>query len=267
MNKYLKGTKLYGDDFNVEQIKQWFDEETEAYANLGSNDQSNYIYYYHELNKVHGFNNLPDHQYNEVLGVGSAYGHEFEPILERIVNLTILEPSDQLTSTKIGNIKPSYVKPTIDGVLPFENATFDLITCFGTLHHIPNVSFVLKEMLRVLKPDGYILIREPIISMGDWENPRKGLTKNERGIPVAIFDKIFSSSNLNIISKSYCFTATSFLQRLINRFSKTIIYKYKAYIYIDKWISAMFKWNVRYHAISMAQRIAPFSIFYIVKKR
>jgi len=267
MNKYLSGTELYGDDFSVNEIKKWYDEETEAYANLGSNDESNYKYYYHELNKIHGFNKLPDQKFKDVLGFGSAYGHEFEPILKRIEKLTIIEPSDQLTSNKIGGIVPEYVKPTIKGLLPFEDDRFDLITCFGTLHHIPNVSDVLKEMLRVLKPDGFLLVREPIISMGDWKTPRKGLTKNERGIPVPIFDKLFSPSNLNVISKSYCFTATSFLQRMINRFSNTIIYKHKAYIYIDKWISSLFKWNVRYHATSMMQRIAPFSIFYIVKKR
>lgn len=118
--------------------------------------------------------NLKIYIFKNVLGFGSAWGNEFEPICNMIGNLTIIEPSDNLVNNKIGNLTPKYIKPSIDGKLPFSNNSFDLITCFGTLHHIPNVSFVISELIRVLKKDGYLLLREPIISMGDWRKPEMG---------------------------------------------------------------------------------------------
>ncbi len=39
MNEYLAGEKLYGDDFSFEQIKNWYDQEAEGYADLGSKNR------------------------------------------------------------------------------------------------------------------------------------------------------------------------------------------------------------------------------------
>jgi hypothetical protein len=103
--------------------------------------------------------------------------------------------------------------------------------------------------------------------MGDWRQNRKGLTKNERGIPTTIFEKIFLDNKIEIISKSYCFTMTSFLQVSFGKlFSKPII-AYKIYVLFDKIISAIFKSNTRYHATKKLQRISPQNIFYILKKK
>ena len=38
MKKYFDGEKLYGDDFNLEQISKWHQEEAEGYANLESRE-------------------------------------------------------------------------------------------------------------------------------------------------------------------------------------------------------------------------------------
>jgi SAM-dependent methyltransferase len=266
MNDYLAGKKLYGDDFSFEQIQKWYEDESEGYADLGSKDISKYLYGYHEINKLHGLNKLKGKHFEHVLGFGSAWGHEFEPIIEKISQLTIIEPSENLRSKKIGGIIPTYVKPDITGNLRFDDNSFDLITCFGTLHHIPNVSFVLSELIRVLKPSGLLLLREPIISMGDWTAQRKGLTKHERGIPIFIFDKLFSDSFVKVIHRGYCFTMTSLFQRKIGKFFKKPIYSYKSYAIFDKYISALLKNNVKYHALSKINRIAPSNIFYVIKK-
>ncbi len=266
MEEYFNGKKLYGDDFSIEEIEKWYTAENEGYANLGSKDKEKYDYGYHLLNRMYGFGKLKNIKFDKVMGLGSAYGDEFLPIIEQINSITIVEPSDNLISSKIGEIKPEYVKPQVDGSLSFEDGTFDLITCLGTLHHIPNVSFVLSELVRVLKKDGFLLIREPIISMGDWRKPRAGLTKNERGIPVSFFDKQFQKHNLEIISKKYCFTATSFIIRKFGFLFKKPIYRYKLYLWFDNFLSSIFKNNVKYHATTKMQRIAPASIFYVIKK-
>lgn len=267
MNDYLSGEKLFGDDFSPNQIEDWYQSEIEGYANLGSKNIQNYTYWYHELNKLYGFKKLPKLSFNNVLGFGSAWGVEFEPIISRIENLTIIEPSDNLKSLSIGNIKPKYVKPNPDGRIEFESNSFDLITCFGTLHHIPNVSFSLSEIVRVLKPGGFLLLREPIVSMGDWNYKRIGLTKNERGIPVSFFESKFKNLPINIISRKPYFVLTSFFSIKTQRFFKNPLFSYKFYLYFDMVLSFLFKSNIKYHALTKKDRIAPTSVFYVVQKK
>ncbi|WP_183575626.1 methyltransferase domain-containing protein [Mucilaginibacter sp. X5P1] len=266
MNPYLNGKSLYGDDFTIDEIESWYKQEKEAYANLGSKNTETYWYGYHALNNLHGFNYLKGKCFNNVLGLGAAWGHEFDVIIDQISNLHIIEPSDQLRSEKIGNIKPVYTVPAISGAINYPDNYFDLVTSFGTLHHIPNISYVISELYRVTKKGGYILIREPIISMGDWTKPRPGLTTHERGIPLNIFRDILAKHPLQIINEGLCFTMTAFFQRIWINFSKRPIYTFKSYILLDKWLSKLFYWNLKYHATHKLQRIAPQSAFYVLKK-
>ncbi len=61
----------------------------------------------------------------------------------------------------IGN---SVIDVFYDGsTLPFENNTFDSILCTEVFEHIPNLDHIVKELHRVLKPQGKILISVPFI--------------------------------------------------------------------------------------------------------
>jgi len=264
---WFSGMKVFGDEFSYQEIARWFEEETEGYAELGSKERSKYSYQYHVLNYTYGFRHLKKVKHFEhVLGFGAAWGHEFLPIIHKIGSLTITEPSENLRSKQIGTLKPDYVKPEIDGKLQFGKNQFDLVTCFGTLHHIPNVSFVLCELIRVLKPGGYLLLREPIISLGDWEKPRPGLTKNERGIPLSHFDNIFRNQPVEVIARNHCFTMTYQIQKIAKRILRNPLISYRWYIYIDRLLSSLLKGNVRYHAVKKQHRIAPSNIFFVVRK-
>jgi 2-polyprenyl-3-methyl-5-hydroxy-6-metoxy-1,4-benzoquinol methylase len=208
VDKYLeqcfKGEIIYGDNFTTDEIKNWFEKEKEGYSRLGTNeleDLNNNIYHYHQLNKEYGFKYLNDlNDFQNVLGVGSATGIEFEPIVGKIKKLYILEPSEELRANKLKALEINYEAPSINGKINFEGNKFDLITSFGVLHHIPNVSFVMSEISRVLKTGGILLLREPIVSMGDWREERHGLTKNERGIPIKAFKQIILQNNLEILA-------------------------------------------------------------------
>ena len=271
IEKCFKGEIIYGDDFNIIEIKKWFELEKEGYSSLNTielEDLNRNIYNYHQLNKAHGFKYIDSiKNFQNVLGIGSATGIEFDPIINKINSLYILEPSNLLRAKKIGKLDIVYEEPTIEGKINFESNKFDLITSFGVLHHIPNVTFVISEISRVTKNGGIFMFREPIISMGDWRKKRIGLTKNERGIPINILKKIIKENNFEIITESYCFTLTTTLNRVFTKFFKHPIYYYKIYILLDKILSNFLRFNVKYHTSKKYNKLYPQNVFFVLKKR
>ena len=47
--------------------------------------------------------------------------------------------------------------------LPWEDASFSLVVCVGSLHHYPNPLKALSEMRRVLRSDGHVMIVDPTL--------------------------------------------------------------------------------------------------------
>jgi len=263
MEKYLSGEELYGNDFGIDEIVAWFEDEKEGYADLGAKEKKTYNYSYHALNNGCGFQYINKSNINKVLGIGSAYGDELKPVLKYAEEITILEPSGAFRKNNISGVPCHYISPEISGEIPFEDNQYDLITSFGVLHHIPNVTYVLSEISRCLSADGTALIREPITSMGDWRKKRPGLTKRERGIPVDIFDKIINDAGLRVIKKSYCmFPPLSILAKKLG----IAPYNSKMIVYIDLLLSKLFYKNYKYHALSSVDKFRPTSVFYVLKK-
>lgn len=199
-----------------------------------------------------------------MLGLGSAYGDELEPILSRATKITIVEPSEAFKNSHIAGVPCDYLSPDVTGDLPFENDQFDLITSFGVLHHIPNISYVLSEISRRLSPGGRLLIREPIVSMGDWRHKRVGLTKRERGIPAEIFDDMVCNAGLEIVKKSYCMFPP--LSILAKKLGIRMPYNVKFFVYIDLLLSKLFYKNYKYHAVTFSEKFRPAAVFYVLKK-
>jgi len=263
MQDYFSGLMLYGDDFSLEQIREWYRDEEEAYANLGARDPGTYRYSYHALNKRHGFRHLPSRQFAHALGLGSAYGEEFKPIAPKIKRLTIIDPSSAYIAARVHGLPTQYIKPSIDGTLPFAEGSFDLVTCFGTLHHIPNVSHVVRELYRCLEPGGSALIREPIVSLGDWTRPRRGLTKRERGIPLHIFRQIIADAGLVVVKEKLCmFLLVARLRHVLGDQA----YNRAAATWLDEVLANALAWNVNYHAVSVWQKFRPSAVFYVLTK-
>jgi SAM-dependent methyltransferase len=259
----LLGKKLYGDDFTPEEIDAWFRDEEEGYYNLGAKDRSSHRYLHHALDWMHGFSALPRKSFRHVLGFGSAYGDEFLPIASGVSRITILEPSDGFVVKDIGGTSVEYVKPAPNGRMPFADGSFDLITCLAVLHHIPNVSAVIGEIFRCLEPGGVALIREPVSSMGDWRQPRKGLTSRERGIPLSLLRKMISQAGFQVLRESPCvFPLTSRL----NYFLKPPVFNSKFWTYADGVVSRLPLWPERYHRARWFHKFAPSCAFFVLQK-
>lgn len=264
MEVYFSGRKLYGNDFSQDQIDAWFADEADGYFNLTQSDgNGGYAYGYHALNRKHGFSRLPQKRFAHVLGVGSAYGEELKPILACCDRVSILEPSDGFKSTELNGVPINYVKPIASGDVPFGSNSLDLITCLGVLHHIPNVSKVVSEFYRVLKPEGYVVLREPIISMGDWRKPRTGLTKRERGIPLPVLRGFLEQSGFRVTSERKCmFSLTSRLRHAV----PGPVFNNTAIVLLDAALSALPIWPRVYHARNALQKLRPTSVYYVLQK-
>jgi SAM-dependent methyltransferase len=264
LSAFFAGHQLYGDDFDASQIRTWFDDEREGYANLGAGQLDETQYEYNALNQFHGFRHLPpDLRFADVLGFGSCFGGEFAPIAHRLGRLTIVDPSSAFVRERVFGVPCSYVKPLESGSLPFDDASFDLLTCFGVLHHIPNVSHVVSELARCLRPGGYALIREPVVSMGDWRQPRPGLTKRERGLPVRYFRDVLEGSGFTVQRLGWCVFPP--LPQAGDRL-KVRAFNQRWVTWLDAALCAVLAPNLRYHATTTWHKFRPNSAYFVLRK-
>lgn len=261
-DEYFSGAKLYGDDMSPGELARWFEDEREAFPELVNGQH--YPYTSHATDMRHGFRFLPPGRFPRVLGIGSAYGDEFEPILSRIDSITVLEPSEVYVQKHIHGVPAEYVKPKVDGSLPFPDDHFDLATCFAALHHVPNVSKVLREVFRCLRPSGYVLIHEPTLSMGDWRKPRPGLTKRERGIPLRIFRQIVSSAGFQTVSETRC--CSSLLYRFSD-LSKLPVKNLMPLVVLDEILCRFLPRHPPYHPNEIVKKAIATSVFYCLTKQ
>lgn len=260
---YLSGKRLYGDDFDSDHIESWYKDEIEGYANLGDRNRASYKYVYHSLNQRHGFKYIVKNKNNSVLGIGSAHGDEFLPIIGLIDRITIIDPSEAFITDNVHGVPCDYIKPSIDGKIPFNDSVFDIIVSLGVLHHIPNVSYVIREFYRCLKNNGVALLREPIVSMGDWSKNRRGLTKRERGIPLDIFQNIISKAGFGICHKSLCIfplISKIFHCMGVSAYNNNIV------TWMDAKLSKLFSWNVCYHSTALIKKLRPTSAYFVIRK-
>jgi SAM-dependent methyltransferase len=198
-----------------------------------------------------------------VLSIGGAYGHELLPLLGRINEVTIVEPSDAFVASRLGDTTIRYVKPASSGLMPFADASFDLVCALSVLHHIPNVSVVLGEMHRCLKPGGWALLREPTTSMGDWRRPRRGLTRNERGLPLEWFRRAVMGAGFQVVRETRCMNAvTPRLGKALRRGA----YNSEFLVTLDSVLTRLISWNRTYHAVTILQRVRSWAVAYVLRR-
>lgn len=268
VERALAGLAIYGDDFSADEIDQWFEDERQGYFDLYYGDTppqdiAPTVYEYQALADRHNWRWLPQRQYRHALGIGSAHGAELLPVLERSGRVTVLEPSAGFASTEIQGKPVQYVQPQASGVMPFADAAFDLVICFSVLHHIPNVSTLIREMFRVVEPGGHVLLREPTHSMGDWRQPRRGLTRRERGVPLPVFRQVIDDAGFRVLRQTRCnFSPMSRLQK----FTSKPIWTLPWVVRVDAALSCLPIWPSRYHAVRPWQKIRPTGVAFVLEK-
>lgn len=258
----LAGRRLHGDDFDPEQLAEWYADEREAYFSLYG-ASSDHAYGYSELARQHAYRWLPRRAARDILGIGCADGTELVPLLGGSRNVTVVEPADGFARTEIAGTPVKYVKPEPSGRMAFPDASFDVVVCFSVLHHVPNVTTVVREMARVTRAGGYVLLREPIVSMGDWRKPRRGLTPRERGIPLGVFRRMVREAGFEIVREARCmFSLTSRVGALTAGGAWASPWLTR----VDGWICRLPLWRSRYHATRVWHKLQPTAVAFVLKK-
>lgn len=265
-SRYFSGSELYGDDFGPEQIAAWFADEENGYFDLLQADSGGVRgeYGYEALNRLHAFGRLPPgRHYEHALGFGSNYGDELLPILGLCGRITLLDASKKFEVQQLSGVPVDYLLAQASGDIDLPDGRIDLITCFGVLHHIPNVSKVLREFHRVLVTGAVALIREPTTTMGDWRKPRRGLTARERGLPRELFVRMVEDAGFNVKYAGDCFFPpwNKILQK-----AGLPAFGHPTSVWVDAVMARAFRFNYRYHRGSIWSRFGPASLFLIAEK-
>jgi len=258
----LSGQRLFGDSLDEEGIRKWFADEARGYFNL-SQGEAQKRSEYDALNEVTLFRHVRGRRYRTGLALGCATGQDIAPIAPLMDQIVAVEPTEDFWRDEIAGTPSSYRKPTLRGTVDMPDNSIDIATAISVLHHIPNVTEVLRELHRLLSPQGLLLLREPIVSMGDWRKPRRGLTANERGVPHRwLLDKL-GAIGFEIRRKSYCEFAP--LARLWHGVG-VLPYQHRATMSLDLAISFATTWNIRYHRTSFFQKLMPSGVALVCRK-
>ena len=104
-----------------------------------------------ELTKDLSFSGL------HVLDVGAGTGFDTHRLVVAGAKVTALEYNPMLCRRGIGVLPEVRWIGGLAHILPFASVTFNAVCCNAALHHMRDVSAALEEMLRVLKPGGWLI--------------------------------------------------------------------------------------------------------------
>ena len=133
-------------------------------------------------------------------GAKSVVGIDISPaMLEQAEYLRLSQPGTGTANVSY-RLAPGHA-------LPFHDETFDVVTCRLVLNHVRRADRILKEIARVLRPGGYLVLAELL----GVDNPVKRATQNaieERRNPAHVaargleqYNKLLTDAGLTIEAK------------------------------------------------------------------
>ncbi|KFF19523.1 class I SAM-dependent methyltransferase [Flavobacterium hydatis] len=135
--------------------------ESEDYISHTDNKRSLFEKAYHIVKNIALKNKLnlinsENPQKGRILDIGAGTGDFLLTAKENGWNTVGVEPSDRAKSIAIKK-GISFVEKISD----LENNSFDVITMWHVLEHVPNLEFQIQELKRLLKPTGTLIVAVP----------------------------------------------------------------------------------------------------------
>ena len=90
--------------------------------------------------------------------------------------------------------------------LPFASGRFDVVTCKAAFHHFPRPERVLREMRRVVKDDGRVMVADMLGSedtaRSEYQDRIERLCDptHVRALPRSEFERLFASMGLEVVA-------------------------------------------------------------------
>lgn len=96
-----------------------------------------------------------------VLDIACGTGEFLQAAAERKAKIAGMDISQRAIAVCRAKLPAGRFEVGVAESLPFQDEEFDLVTCLGSLEHFVDQPAALREMVRVLKPDGRVLILVP----------------------------------------------------------------------------------------------------------
>lgn len=185
--------------------------------------------------------------HDKVLDVGCWDGYIMQKILDRkkarqVFGIDNSKPAIEMCHKKKLSAK---LVESVDKKLPFKNNQFDAIVAGEIIEHLYDVNNFLKEINRVLKPNGQLIITTPnLVSLGSrltlllgkipWmiENELGGKNSGHiRYFTFGVLENLLKRHNFQVVEKNVdiihlghrFYTSTDFITKTFPTFGRIII--------------------------------------------
>lgn len=116
-------------------------------------------------NALHILENFSSNKPLKILDVGCGTGHYIEQMLLRQHNVFGNDVAYGMlikSKDKYSRISQNH-KLSLSNIekLPFQNSSFDAVLCIGVIEYLPDIHKALRELNRIVKEDGIIIISAP----------------------------------------------------------------------------------------------------------
>jgi len=158
--KYIASTKWTFSDVG----KHW--DETTDYDNINEKTYT----YFRRFVDVDKFFNLPEKKYTldvcSRTGNGSLYFWKKNKI-SKVICADVTQKMQEICNSNLKKYPIEFTTKFFNNYpLPFKDDEFETILNFETLEHLPGPEIFIKELYRILKPDGYLVLTTPNVL---WE--------------------------------------------------------------------------------------------------